>query len=588
MKEVLSAGYLHNEYKPELITDILNRLTTGNVTLMVVGQKFKDKIFTANLSEKWYGTKYSLEPISADDFQKWNNAGLHESLHLPLKNEFIPSNFDIVKRDKDASAVPVILRNTKMTRLWYKQDDKFLLPKAFITVDFNSPYAYMDPLSANLTYMFVTLLNDSLTEYTYDADLAGLRYDLQGSIYGLVLSVRGYNDKQHVLLEKLMEKITSLEIDPQRFDILLENYIRRLKNFRAEAPHQHAIYYTNMLTSELQWTKEELLEATDEVSVEKLKPFIPRLFSQLFTEMLVYGNVTKERSNMLADIIERILTDKCQTRPLLDGQLRRFREVQLPDGVCYVYRRNNEVHKSSSLEVYYQCSVQETKANMLLELFCQIISEPCFDILRTREQLGYIVFSGVRRSNGVQGLRVIVQSDRTPEYVESRVEAFLHNMKTHIAEMADNVFEKHVSALSTKRLEKPKKLSAQNSRYLNEISTRQYNFERDEIEVGCLKSLTKEDVLTFYKELIAHDAPKRHKLSVHVVSTATPDSTNESEAAAAPVLEQAADGTDGNQLVNSLAQMSEITDVNNFKRELGLFPLPKPFPPIDMSNKSKL
>jgi len=43
--------------------------------------------------------------------------------------------------------------------------------------------------------------------------------------------------------------------------------------------------------------------------------------------------------------------------------------------------------------------------------------------------LGYIVFSGVRRSSGVQGLRVIVQSDKSPEYVESRVELFLHRMK---------------------------------------------------------------------------------------------------------------------------------------------------------------
>ena len=42
---------------------------------------------------------------------------------------------------------------------------------------------------------------------------------------------------------------------------------------------------------------------------------------------------------------------------------------------------------------------------------------------------GYIVFSGCRRSNGVQGLRVIVQSNRDPQYVENRVEAFLHSME---------------------------------------------------------------------------------------------------------------------------------------------------------------
>ena len=57
-----------------------------------------------------------------------------------------------------------------------------------------------------------------------------------------------------------------------------------------------------------------------------------------------------------------------------------------------MYRRENEVHPGSAIETYYQCGVQVTHSNMLLELFCQIISEPCFDILRTKEQLGTCVF----------------------------------------------------------------------------------------------------------------------------------------------------------------------------------------------------
>lgn len=45
--------------------------------------------------------------------------------------------------------------------------------------------------------------------------------------------------------------------------------------------------------------------------------------------------------------------------------------------------------------------------------------------------VGYIVASGVRRACGVQGLRIIVQSDRSSDYVEQRVEAFLLTMKVH-------------------------------------------------------------------------------------------------------------------------------------------------------------
>lgn len=42
-----------------------------------------------------------------------------------------------------------------------------------------------------------------------------LHHDLQ-------LSVKGYNDKQHILLRKIIEKMASFEIDEKRFDIIKE------------------------------------------------------------------------------------------------------------------------------------------------------------------------------------------------------------------------------------------------------------------------------------------------------------------------------------------------------------------------------
>lgn len=57
-------------------------------------------------------------------------------------------------------------------------------------------------------------------------------------------------------------------------------------------------------------------------------------------------------------------------------------------GGWYVYQQRNEVHNNCGIEIYYQSDMQNTHENMLLELFCQIISEPCFNTLRTKEQLG--------------------------------------------------------------------------------------------------------------------------------------------------------------------------------------------------------
>ena len=103
--------------------------------------------------------------------------------------------------------------------------------------------------------------------------------------------------------------------------------------------------------------------------------------------------------------------------------------IKLLPGRHFLYEIENKHHKSSCTEVYYQSGLQSTEANMLLELFAQIISEPCFTVLRTDEQLGYIVFSGIRRANGAQGLRIIVQSDKHPQYVEERIDKFMESLQ---------------------------------------------------------------------------------------------------------------------------------------------------------------
>lgn len=36
------------------------------------------------------------------------------------------------------------------------------------------------------------------------------------------LSVKGYSDKQHILLKKIIEKMATFEIDEKRFDIIKE------------------------------------------------------------------------------------------------------------------------------------------------------------------------------------------------------------------------------------------------------------------------------------------------------------------------------------------------------------------------------
>ena len=50
----------------------------------------------------------------------------------------------------------------------------------------------MDPLHTNMTYMFVQLFMDALNEYAYAAELAGLNYSLNSTMYGMYVSKDSY------------------------------------------------------------------------------------------------------------------------------------------------------------------------------------------------------------------------------------------------------------------------------------------------------------------------------------------------------------------------------------------------------------
>ncbi|XP_045464651.1 insulin-degrading enzyme [Harmonia axyridis] len=572
MEDILSCNLIITEWKPEEIEEIWKDLVPSKIRVAIVAKKFNEELDSV---EPWYGTKYKTVKIDKEILDEWENAGLCDELKLPEKNEFIPSNFKLFPLD-DVSEHPIIIKDTALTRVWFKQDDVYKLPKANLMFDFVSPLAYLDPLNCNLTHMLVQLFRDSLNEYAYSAEVAGLKYELINTKYGLILAIEGYNDKQYILLEKIIERLTSFKVNPKRFEIYKENYIRNLKNFNAEQPYQHAVYYLAVLLTEHSWTKQELLAATEQLTIERLEAFIPQILSKMHIECLIHGNANKIKALEMVNIVEEQLRNQFKMCPLLPRQLLLNRELKLEKGCYYLYDVQNDIHKPSCIELYYQCGMQSTQTNMKLELFSKIIQEPCFNILRTKQQLGYIVFSGIRRSNGVLGLRIIVQSDKHPAYLDERIEEFLSSMKTYLISMEEDEFIRHQDALAAQRLEKPKQLASQTNLYWSEITAQQYHFNRTEIEVAYLRTLKKKDIIDFYEEFLEENAKCRRKLSVQVVSMA--------EGGAGRIAEK-----ENESDVENVKKPSIIQDITIFKSCHEMYPLVQPYISIPRKgNKCKL
>uniref|UniRef100_A0A8C1ETM3 Insulin-degrading enzyme n=1 Tax=Cyprinus carpio carpio TaxID=630221 RepID=A0A8C1ETM3_CYPCA len=136
LEEVLAAEYLLEEFRPDLIEMVLDKLRPENVRVAVVSKSFEGQ---TDRTEEWYGTQYKQEAITDEAIKKWQNADLNGKFKLPMKNEFIPTNFEIYPLEKDPPSVPTLIKDTAMSKVWFKQDDKFFLPKACFTDFFFLP-----------------------------------------------------------------------------------------------------------------------------------------------------------------------------------------------------------------------------------------------------------------------------------------------------------------------------------------------------------------------------------------------------------------------------------------------------------------
>ncbi|XP_041370738.1 insulin-degrading enzyme-like [Gigantopelta aegis] len=620
MNDVISGPCLIPEFKPELIQALLDKLIPENMIVFVLDKKYEGK---TDQTESWYGTEYKTEKISDNILKKWKKCSTNDKFHLPKPNSFIPGNVAIVDRESSDTDKPYMIRDSALSRLWFAQDNTFLIPKARVSMEIRSPAAYCDPISANLTTLFAAMARERLTEYETDTQIAGLSYDIHPTNYGLQILIHGYNDKQLVLLRSITDKITNLKPDPKKFDVEKQEYTRHLKNFAAAQPYKHGLYYTRSSLSEVMWTPEELLETLDDITIEQLEVFVKRFLARVFIESLIYGNVTKKVALKMQDYVERSLQNRCGSKPMLPSQHRQFRQVQLPDGCSFVLEKDNNVHSCCCVDVVFQTGLSEPRENALLKLLQLSISDPVFSVLRTDQQLGYIVDSDIWSSCGVKGLRIIVQSDKTPDYVTKHIDAFLHSAEKTLRSMHDKAFKELVESMSSKLKEKPQDMAAQCDKYWTEITDREYIFERDKIELECLNTLTKSELYTFLKERVAADGPKRRRFCTHIRPTeaskcrdsnqsadahnnvdsnveeeeSDPEVTQGKMSEKSTLLKDEPDKNrkdtigdilkTGRDIVRSKSMFLKtkpkhvdktvvVDDVFAFKRELGLYPCPKP------------
>lgn len=606
-KDFLCFYYFFNKkYDFQSIETFLSYLTPENLNLYFIDTNVSEDELL--ITDHFYGTKYNVESIDKGLIQSLDQKllGKNNYLHLPpLPNPFITKHFAINNANAGAGTSqrrPLLIAKDSTKSIWFKADDRFSVPKGCIFLLLSFPGSTDTVIDSIYLSILRGLLKLKLNSLRYLADSVELKLSIDITNSGLEIQVSGYNEKLISILEQAVNNITDFLKDDaefrsaDNFELVRNHYIKTLKNVAYSIPYKQALIFMSTIfhinlydfSSKLHYLIDANGEPTDEyINFDNFNAYLKLSVKQLQSQILIFGNFKKEA--ILASVEN--LVDKeiaSNFKPIRD-EVQSFgsRSCLLPKGTHNYFTREVN-HLNSCISYFIQFGELQPMINDLYhckdkaqltlgkeiiaaEFLAHYLHEPFFNQLRTKEQLGYIVFVSEMRTSNSTGLRILVQSNvASCAYLESRIVNCINTVaKKLIAELNDEVFDSNMQALKTNWINRLnyKNLNQEINTYFNAIDTGYWGFFNNEQKIIAAEHITKQDVLdVFNKYVIKKEDSSR--LTVHLQGTTE--------------FNQPLDGTYHDIAEGEhYPEGKKITHVGNFKKSVPLSAAPVPVEEIE-------
>ncbi|XP_054652769.1 nardilysin-like [Dunckerocampus dactyliophorus] len=580
-EDFLTGDQLMFEFSPEVIGAVLSLLTPEKANLMLLSPEHEGQ---CPLREKWFGTQYSVEGIQTEWMGRWmGNLELNSELRLPEENKFIATDFTLKPSDCPDTDFPVRITDSERGCLWYRKDNKFKTLKAYIRFHLISPIIQQSAKTVVLFDLLVNILGHNLAEPAYEAEVAQLEYKLVAGEHGLVIKVKGFDNKLPLLFHLIIDHLADFHAPPDVFSMFTEQLKKTYFNILIK-PDKLGKDVRLLILEHSRWSMVEKYQALIAgLTSQELMDFSRRFKAELYAEGLVQGNFSSAESVGFLQYV----TDKLQFSKLPVEVPVMFRVVELPPQhhICKV-KSLNKGDANSEVTVYYQSGPKALREHTLMELLVMHMEEPCFDFLRTKETLGYHVYPTCRNTSGVLGFSITVETQASKfntELVELKIEEFLTSFgETTLRALTEDAFTTQVTALVKLKECEDTHLGEEVDRNWTEVVTQQYVFDRLNREVEALKQMSRDELLSWFQE---HRGSNSRKLSVHVVGFGAEE--KDKEVAADDNQEEGkGEGPSGSaygevskltflQPSSKMAGSTAIMDIPTFTRDLPIFPYHK-------------
>ncbi|KAJ9114089.1 hypothetical protein QFC22_005909 [Naganishia vaughanmartiniae] len=518
-EKIISSQILVERFHPVGVRNVLQMLDVEKCVIAVTAKDLPESVGRLDQVEPVYGTKYKVNSMSREFLDEALSDTPLPEVFLPGPNPFIPTNLQVPVKVYATQSLerPNLLKDMPASRLWYKADDRFGVPRANVCVALRSPFLNSTARQSTLASLLCELFRDSIEEELFDIERAGLQFSIDFADDAIFVKATGFNDRLTIVVKSMLTALRSFKSAPGRFDGIKDTLHRKWISTQFEEPHSLAAYYAEYVQTEKMYTPVERVKELATIAITDMQSFTNEVFSGLSIETLIHGNFDAKGAMDLQENIEKALhLEATSPANWVAKQV-----GMLPQGTEHVWKIDvpNPNNVNSACEYYCEVgSVEDDTTRSRLAFLADIASEPAFNILRSKEQLGYVIWSGQRSTMSTTGFRILLQSEKSAAFIESRIEGFFDYLRDLLTEMSNDRFETIRAGFMSKHSALPTNLGAETLEYWTAIRDNHYDFERKTRDLAVLSTTTKQDIIDLFMKFIHPSSSSRTKLSIHLDS----------------------------------------------------------------------
>ncbi|XP_022698706.1 nardilysin-like isoform X2 [Varroa jacobsoni] len=505
---------LYFEYDPSNIQDLMNQLTPDCCNTIFLNHNFHKDSDQFVHREPCMGAIYKIEDYPEEWTKLWNDdPSFQKQFNVPEPNQYRPTDLSIKQEASYGSEpYPVVILDRPRARLWYRKDQKFFVPRAFVNLHLITMLPYMSIEGAICVEIMTHALVQRLGPINNYAEMASLLSDVNGFNWGTTICVGGFNHKLPVLLENVLDALIRFDFSDDLFH-MIKLKLGKLYHNKVLTNSRYG-YEVCAAVIHRSTTVDKRREALRSITKYDVIDNTRRLCATAFVEAYVHGNLTSTEAR---DLISRVEM-KFSASPL-DRRMNQHSPVI--SGETYVRCLGiNPEDKSSRIVNYYIYGPAHFYEETMMQILVKLMEPHCIIQLRTKQQFGYDACCSMYNCGGVIGFIVSVSPAAykfTLSYVDEKIDDYIDSMIRMITELGQAEFNMVRDALIKAKQRTDLSIAGEQRRHWERIVQFDYMFEQNQFEVKFLRTLDLNRFRRWALRVLPARGRDRRKLSVQIV-----------------------------------------------------------------------